>query len=80
MFLIKALLHKRGLILKSKDYNDNNNMVTCLITTSKTHVKLTVMTDPGGEVIRYTHRLCLQYRGGGDVDYDDLSCGRVSLF
>ena len=80
MFLIKALLHKRGLILKSKDYNDNNNMVTCLITTSKTHVKLTVMTDPGGEVIRYTHRLCLQYRGGGDLDDDDLSCGRVSLF
>ena len=46
----------------------------------KTHVKLTVMTDPGGEVIRYTHRLCLQYRGGGDVDDDDYSCGRVSLF
>ena len=45
----------------------------------KTHVKLMVMTDPGGEVIRYTHRLCLQYRGGGDVDDDDYSCGRVSL-
>ena len=29
---IKALLHKRGLILKSKDYSDNNKMVICLIT------------------------------------------------